>query len=48
MGWTDSHLHQFTIDRIDYGQPMPEYDDDEFEVKDESQVKLSQVIPGEF
>lgn len=47
MGWTDSHLHQFTINQVDYGVPMPEYDDDEFEVKDESQVKLSQVIPGE-
>ncbi|MEP0924840.1 plasmid pRiA4b ORF-3 family protein [Leptolyngbya sp. ST-U4] len=24
MGWTDSHLHQFTIPGVEYGQPTPE------------------------
>ena len=42
MGWTDSHLHQFTINGIDYGQPMPEYDD--FEVSDETKAKLNQLV----
>ena len=44
MGWTDSHLHQFTIDGVDYGQPMPEYD---FNVRNEKTAKLSQLVTGE-
>jgi len=44
MGWTDSHLHQFTIQGVEYGQPMPEY---EFNVRNEAQVKLNQVVKGE-
>jgi hypothetical protein len=44
MGWTDSHLHQFTIDGIDYGVPSP---DDFRPVMNESRVKLSQVVTGE-
>lgn len=44
MGWTDSHLHQFTIAGIEYGQPMPQYD---FNVRNEATVKLSRVISGE-
>lgn len=44
MGWTDSHLHQFTIQGVEYGQPMPEY---EFNVRNEAKVKLNQVVTGE-
>lgn len=44
MGWTDSHLHQFVIDREFYG---PVYEADELESKDESQYKVSQVLKKE-
>ncbi len=44
MGWTDSHLHQFTIHGVDYGQPMPEYD---FNVRNEKTAKLSQLVTSE-
>ena len=44
MGWTNSHLHSFLIQRVEYGQSMPEYD---FEVRNEQRVKLSQVVTGE-
>ena len=27
MGWTDAHLHQFTIEGVRYGPPHPEDDD---------------------
>ncbi len=32
MGWTNSHLHQFTIDGVEYGDPEPlrEVPDEEF------------------
>lgn len=44
MGWTDSHLHAFLIQGVEYGEPMPEYD---FDVRNEKTIKLSQVISGE-
>lgn len=44
MGWTDSHLHQFVIQGVEYGQPMPEYD---FNVRDERAAKLNQLVSGE-
>jgi hypothetical protein len=44
MGWTDSHLHQFTIHNVEYGNPQPEFD---FDVEDEALVRLSQVVTGE-
>ncbi len=44
MGWYNSHLHNFLIDGIEYGEPAPEYD---FEVTDETKVKLSKVVRGE-
>jgi hypothetical protein len=47
MGWTNSHLHSFTIQGIEYGVPMPEFDFDDMEVLDERSVQLSTVIPGE-
>jgi hypothetical protein len=39
MGWTNSHLHQFIIDKTYYGEPDPEFDD----WIDENRVKLSQL-----
>ncbi|NJL46369.1 MAG: plasmid pRiA4b ORF-3 family protein [Leptolyngbyaceae cyanobacterium SM2_5_2] len=47
MGWTNSHLHSFTIRDIDYGQPMPDLGFDELGLRDEQKVKLSKVIAGE-
>ena len=45
MGWTDSHLHQFiTKDRVIYGI---EGDDLEFDIKDESKFRLSQLLTAE-
>lgn len=41
MGWTDSHLHLFTIGGISCGVPDP---DDEQEVRDERKVKLNQLL----
>jgi hypothetical protein len=47
MGWTNSHLHSFSIQGVEYGMLMPEIDFDEMEMQDEQPVKLSKVIPGE-
>ncbi len=44
MGWTDSHLHQFIIGGMYYGEPTP---DNDFEMADESRVKLNKVIKNE-
>lgn len=40
FGWTDSHLHQFEIDRASYGQP----DDFDQDVRDEAKVILWDAI----
>lgn len=47
MGWTNSHLHSFTIQGVEYGMLLPDLGFDELEVRDEATVKLSKVIPGE-
>ena len=47
MGWTNSHLHSFTIHGQEYGIPMPEMGYPELEPEDERPVKLSSFIPGE-
>ena len=44
MGWTDSHLHQFTVGGIYYGEPHP---DDEMEMNDERRFTLNQIAPRE-
>jgi hypothetical protein len=44
MGWTDSHLHQFTVGGIYYGEPHP---DDEMEMSDERRFTLNQIAPRE-
>ncbi|MHB8573924.1 MAG: plasmid pRiA4b ORF-3 family protein [Dehalococcoidia bacterium] len=42
MGWTDSHLHQFIIDGLYYGEPDPDF---EPRVMNEQRVRLSDVAP---
>lgn len=44
MGWWNCHLHQFSIEGIDYGEPSSEYD---WDLQDETRVKLSQVVKRE-
>lgn len=43
MGWTNSHLHQFTIDGMDYSDPRFEVEGAE----DEFAVTLADVVPAE-
>lgn len=42
MGWENSHLHEFRVDGVSYGEP-DEFDTD---VKDERRVRLARVAPG--
>lgn len=42
MGWTDSHLHEFTIAGRRYGQPDPEFED--HDVLPERNVRLGDVV----
>lgn len=46
MGWTDTHLHRFTISGIQYGEPLPELD---LFFEDEKSITLDQVVnqPGD-
>jgi hypothetical protein len=48
MGWTNSHMHEFTIKKVRYGQTDDEADEvNEFygvEIKEESAVILSEVL----
>ena len=45
LGWTDSHLHQFTADGVRYGVPDPDWDD--LEVQDETTARLRD-LPARF
>jgi hypothetical protein len=43
MGWTNSHLHQFKVGRIYYGEPsIDEFSD--LKVKDEGKARLDKVL----
>lgn len=43
MGWTDSHLHQFEKDGVNWG--VPEYDETgDLELKDEEQIRIGDVL----
>ena len=44
MGWTDSHLHMFDINRTFYGVPSP---DDWEPVKNETRFRIDKVAPPE-
>jgi len=46
MGWTDSHLHMFTIDKQIYGDPEGDVYG-ELKTKDEGRFRLKQLVPGE-
>ena len=46
MGWTNSHLHQFIINREIYGIPDEEFDFD-MKIKDENTFKLAQLLKNE-
>ena len=41
MGWTNSHLHQFAVGSVWFGDPYPE---DGFDVIDERLVQLGQIV----
>lgn len=47
MGWTNSHLHSFSIQGVDYSMLMPDLGLDDLDMRDEQPVKLSKVITGE-
>jgi len=44
MDWSNYHLHEFIIDGVSYGVPDKEC---MYEVKNEKNVRLSQVVSGE-
>ena len=44
MGWTNSHLHTFTIGGVLHAEPSPEW---EVEVRDERRVRLADVAREE-
>lgn len=48
MGWTDSHLHQFTVHGVTYSAPYEDMAHGfEMDFKDESKYKLSQLLKKE-
>jgi Plasmid pRiA4b ORF-3-like protein len=47
MGWTNSHLHSFNIQGVEYGEPMPEFGFNDEEMRDEQTVTLSKIVPRE-
>jgi hypothetical protein len=42
MGWLNCHMHDFTVDKVRYGEPEPDLGD---AVLDEMEYTLSQVAP---
>lgn len=44
MGWYNCHLHSFSVDGIEYGNPEPSYG---LELRDENKAKLSSLIKQE-
>ncbi len=44
MGWYNCHLHSFSIDGIEYGNPEPNYG---LELRDENKAKLANLIKQE-
>jgi hypothetical protein len=47
MGWTNSHLHEFTVNGIRYGEPDPDGDDwGRPDIVDESTVSLRNIVEG--
>ncbi len=44
MGWHDYHLYQFEIDEANYGEPDPEWEDFDIEMRNARTTRLSQVV----
>ncbi|HYU76512.1 MAG TPA: plasmid pRiA4b ORF-3 family protein [Ktedonobacteraceae bacterium] len=44
MGWTFSHLHQFIVDEVRYGEPDPEFDE---QMKHDQRVQLRKIVSKE-
>lgn len=44
MGWQDSHLHEFEINGVRYGQPNPEWDQGLDAVRSEAGVRLEECL----
>lgn len=44
MGWTDSHLHEFTVGDLHIGVPHP---DNYYPVKSERRVRLNEIVSRE-
>ncbi len=47
MGWKDYHLYQFEVCGLLYGDPHPEYEDFEIEMRDARRIKVGQAMGGE-
>ena len=47
MGWTNSHLHSFTVEGVEYGERMPDLGFDDLDMRDEAKVVLSKIVRGE-
>ena len=47
MGWSDYHLHGFTVAETEYGTPSPDKHTFSREVADERRAKLLELVPGE-
>ena len=47
MGWTNSHLHQFEIDGVIYGDPQLLYEGWQYEIPpvNSLRAKLSKIVP---
>jgi len=46
MPWTDSHLHQFVVGRVYYGQPDSEFADPDSETLNEKRFAIADIAPG--
>lgn len=47
MGWTNSHLHEFKVGDTSYSDPEFGLQEDDPDVKNEAQARLSEVAPSE-
>jgi hypothetical protein len=46
MGWTNSHLHQFIVGELHFGEPNPDYDD-YIQMHDERHFRLKRITDSE-
>jgi hypothetical protein len=46
MGWTNSHLHQFIVGELYFGEPHPDYYDD-IQMNDERRFRLKRITKNE-